>query len=210
MNVGIIGSGNIGSNLGRHLAKAGHTVLFSSRHPEELQSLAEEIGENARVGSVKEAAEFGQLIVLAIPFKYIPDTSEEVGRLTGKIVIDATNPYPQRDGKLAEDVLANEEITASQYTAQQFPEAHVVKVFNTVYHVNLRDKAFAPEGQRMAVPYAGDNAEAKQMIAQLLEDIGFAGVDVGTLAESSIMEPGAALYNKVLTPKEARSLISKA
>lgn len=208
MNVGIIGSGNIGSNLGRHLAKANYQVMFSSRHPEELRSLAEEVGENARVGSVKEAVEFGEIIILAIPFKYIPDTAKEVGELTNKIAIDATNPYPQRDGKLAEDVLANEEITASQYTAQQFPEAHIIKVFNTIYYVNLRDKAFAPEGQRMAVPYAGDNVEAKQTIAQLLEDIGFAGVDVGALSDTSIMEPGAALYNKMLSPEEARSLIS--
>jgi predicted dinucleotide-binding enzyme len=208
MNVGIIGSGNIGSNLGQHLAKAGYSVTFSSRHLEKLQYLADEIGQKAKVGTVKEAADFGQIIVLAIPFKYISDTATQVGELSGKILIDTTNPYPQRDGQVAAEVLANIDITASQYTAQQFPTASVVKVFNTIYYVNLRDKAFATERNRMAVPYAGDHAEAKQTIAQMLTEIGFAGVDIGTLAESSVMEPGAVLYNKVLSSQEVRSLIS--
>lgn len=209
MNVGIIGSGNIGSNLGRHLAKAGYPVMFSSRHPKELQPLADEIGQNAKVGTVKEAADFGQIIVLAIPFKYISDTAAQVGALSGTVLIDATNPYPQRDGQVAEEVLADPDITASQYTAQQFLGASVIKVFNTVYYVNLREKAFAPEGSRMAVPYAGDDQEAKQVIDQLLDKIGFAGVDIGSLAESGVMEPGAVLYNKVLSPEEVRALISK-
>lgn len=209
MKIGIIGSGNIGGNLGLHLAQAGHEVFFSSRHPEELQDLVQQAGEHARAGTVQEAVQFGELIVLAIPFGKIAEVAQEVGSLSGKILIDTTNPYESRDGEIAAHVKKDPNLRASEYTAQQFPQAHVVKAFNTIYYINLRDKAFQPEEYRTAVPYAGDDAQAKKTVAQLLKDIGFAGIDVGSLSESDVMEPEAILYNRALRPEEVKRLLQE-
>lgn len=209
MKIGIIGSGNIGGNLGLHLAQAGNEVFFSSRHPEELQDLVQQAGEHARAGTVQEAAQFGELIVLATPFGKIPEVAQEAGPLAGKIIIDTTNPYENRDGEIAAKVNQNPDLRASEYTAQHFPEAHVVKAFNTIYYVNLRDKAFQPEGYRMAVPYAGDDAQAKKVVAQLLEDMGFDGVDIGSLSQSDVMEPDGILYTRVLQTEEIKRLLEE-
>lgn len=209
MKIGIIGSGNIGGNLGHHLAQAGHEVLFSSRHPEKLQGLVQKAGAHARAGTVQEAAQFGEVIVLSIPFGKIPEVAQEAGSLAGKTLIDTTNPYEGRDGEIAAKVKQDLNLRASQYTAQHFQQAHVVKAFNTIYYVNLRDKAFQPEGFRMAVPYAGDDTEAKKIVAQLLEDIGFDGVDIGNLSQSDVMEPDAILYNRVLHKDEVKRLVQE-
>lgn len=209
MKIGIIGSGNIGGNLGLHLAQAGHEVLFSSRHPEALQDLVQKAGEQARAGTVQEAAQFGEVIVLAIPFGKIAAVAREVGSLAGKTLIDTTNPYEGRDGEIAAKVKKGSNLRASEYTAQQFPQTHIVKAFNTIYYVNLRDKAFQPEGYRVAVPYAGDDAQAKKIVAQLLEDMGFDGVDIGNLSQSDLMEPDAILYNRVLHREEVKRLVQE-
>src|SRR5579863_2124718 len=100
MQIGIIGAGMIGATVGRLWAKAGHAVQFATRHPEELKELAGEIGENASIGTNREAARFGEVVFVAVPFGAWPALAEEIGpELDGKIVADAGNPYPARDGK---------------------------------------------------------------------------------------------------------------
>lgn len=117
MKIGIIGSGNIGGNLGKHWIKAGHEVMFSSRHPEELKPMASEVG--AQTGTTIEAAAFGEVILLAIPFGKVPELAQEIGSLDRKILIDAGNPYPHRDGDMAQKVIDDESQTATGYVASQ-------------------------------------------------------------------------------------------
>lgn len=206
MKIGIIGSGNIGGNLGLHFTNAGHQVLFSSRHPEELKELSAEAGKKAKVGSVEEAAEFGELLVLSVPFKAIPELSEKLSPLKDKIIIETTNPYPERDGEIAERIRKNEK-PASVFVADEFPEAHVIKAFNTIYYKHLRGQAFR-EGERRAIPFAGDHEPSLEVVRELIEEIGFAAVYVGDLSESHPMDVGNELYNKDLTAKEAHDILN--
>lgn len=131
MKIGIVGSGNIGGNLGKHWVKAGHEVMFSSRHPEDLKLMADEVG--AKVGTTEETAAFGEVILLAIPFGKVPDVARQIGSLDSKILIDAGNPYPSRDGDVAQKVIDDESQTATGYVASQFPGAKTVKAFNSSF-----------------------------------------------------------------------------
>lgn len=207
MKIGIIGSGNIGGMLGQHWAKAGNEVIFSSRNPEELKSMAAEAG--AQTGTVQEAASFGEVILLAIPFGKIPELAQQIGQLDNKILIDATNPYPQRDGDLARQVIEDKTQTATGYTASQFSGAHTIKAFNSIYYKVLEEKAFRSGEQRIAVQICGDDIQAKQTVMQLIAAIGFAPQDIGDLNSGTVFEPGAPLYNKNLTIAEAESLFKQ-
>ncbi|MEA5594198.1 NADPH-dependent F420 reductase [Rivularia sp. UHCC 0363] len=207
MKIGIIGSGNIGGTLGKHWAKVGHEVMFSSRHPEELQDMAQEV--QAKVGTAEETAAFGEVILLAIPYGKVPDVAQQIGSLDNKILIDAGNPYPQRDGDIAQKVIDDESQTATGYVASLFPRAKTVKAFNSIYFKVLEEKAFQSGENRIAVQIAGDDAQAKQTVTKLIEEIGFAAQDIGDLSESSIFEPDAPLYNKNLKIGEAEKLLSE-
>lgn len=205
MKIGIIGSGNIGGTLGKHWAKAGHEVMFSSRHPEELETMAKQA--NALVGTIKEAATFGDVILLAIPFGKILEVARQMGSLHDKILIDATNPYPSRDGDIAQKVIDDESQTATGYVATQFVGIAVVKAFNSIYSKVLEEQAFQSGNDRIAVQIASDDRGAKQTVMQLIEDIGFAPQDIGDLQSSTIFEPNAPLYNKNLKIGEAEALL---
>jgi len=207
MKIGIIGSGNIGGTLGQHWAKAGHEVMFSSRNPEALKPMAAAVG--AQTGTVQAAATFGDVILLAIPFGKIPDLAQQIGRLDHKILIDATNPYPQRDGDVAQQVIDDKSQTATGYVASQFLGAHTIKAFNSIYYKVLEEKAFPERGQHIAVQVCGDDAQAKQTVKQLIEDIGFAPQDIGDLSSGTVFEPGAPLYNKNLPIAEAEALLKQ-
>src|SRR5687768_11630989 len=103
MKIGMIGSGNVGSALGRAWARAGHPVMFSSRHLEDDQRLAADIGANARAGTPRESAEFGEVLVFAVPYGALPELGQALREsIQGKVVIDACNPFPRRDGEIAE------------------------------------------------------------------------------------------------------------
>ena len=205
MKIGIIGSGNIGGTLGQHWAKAGHEVMFSSRKPESLKPMAAAV--DAQTGTVQEAATFGEVILLAIPFGKIPDLAQQIGRLDNKILIDATNPYPQRDGDVARQVIEDTSQTATGYVAHQFPGAQTIKAFNSIYYKVLEEKAFRSGTQRIAVQVCGDDVQAKQTVKQLIEDIGFAPQDIGDLSSGTVFEPGATLYNQNLPIGEAEALL---
>lgn len=207
MKIGIIGSGNIGGNLGLHLANAGHNVLFSSRHPDELKDLAEEAGENATNGTIEEAADYGDIIILSVPYWAVEEVAEKINPQKDKVIIETVNPYPERDGQMAQDVRDSDR-AASEFVANQFPEAHVLKAFNAIYFKKLRDEAFR-EGERRAIPYAGDHQPSLELLEQLIEQIGFGPVYVGKLSESHIIDPEQELYTKDVTVDEARAIIDQ-
>ena len=204
MNIGVIGSGNIGATAARLFAAAGHEVAISnSRGPETLEGLVEEIGPGVRAATVEEAAEFGEVVMEAIPFgRY---TSLPAERLAGKVFITASNYYPARDGELDLGGRASSELVAEHLAG-----ARVVKAFNTIYFARLRDngRPEAPVEKREVIFVSGDDGEAKGVVSGLIEEIGFAPVDVGTLAESRRQEPGSPVYNVATNPAQAREMLA--
>lgn len=208
MKIGIIGSGNIGGNLGKHWAKAGHEVLFSSRHPEELNDLVREAEGNAQAVSIEKAFEANaDVYLLAVPFKAIDRLSElYAGEYHSKIIIDATNPYPERDGAMAQEV-RDSNSNASEYTAMKFNTAKTTKAFNTIYADHLKTKAWR-ESDKLAIPFAAQDEESKKITQQLIEDIGFDAVYVGDLTKTKMMDPDEKLYGKSVSRSELEAMIS--
>ncbi len=204
MNIGLIGSGNIGATAARLFAAAGHQVAISnSRGPETLEDLVEEIGPGVRAATVEDAAGFGEVVMEAIPFgRY---TSLPAERLAGKVFITASNYYPARDGELDLGGRASSELVAEHLSG-----ARVVKAFNTIYFARLRDngRPEAPVEEREVIFVSGDDGEAKGVVSGLIEEIGFAPVDVGTLAESRRQEPGSPVYNVATNPAQAREMLA--
>jgi predicted dinucleotide-binding enzyme len=200
MRIGIIGTVMIGGTLARLLAAAGHEVtVANSRGPAAVADLVAEIGDGATAGSARDAAAAGEVVVVAIPFGRYPDLP--AAELAGKVVVDANNYYPARDSTIAE--LEDGSVTSSELVAAALPGARVVKAFNTIYYVHLRDDGL-PSGSagRRAIPIAGDDPEAKRVVAGLLDDIGFDAFDAGSLADGRRLEPGSPVYNLRLTRDE--------
>lgn len=207
MKIGIIGSGNIGGNLGKHWARAGHEVLFSSRHPEELGSLVKEAGPNANAKSVTDTFEAkADVYVLAMPFKAIDKISElYAGEYANSVILDATNPYPERDGEMAQEV-RDANYNASEYTAMKFSTAKTAKAFNTIKAEYIRDKAFQTQ-DKLAVPFAAQDEKSKGVVQQLIEDIGFDAVYVGNLTDTKIMDPDEKLYGMYSSKTELLNMV---
>jgi hypothetical protein len=200
MHVGIVGSGRIGRTLAGHLVDLGHEVaLANSRGPDSLTDLVAELGDGARAATVEEAARFADLIFEAVPFGAHESLPREV--LAGKTVVSASNYYPDRDGELDLGGRSHTEVLADHLDGST-----VVKAFNTMYWATLRDEARpeTPVEDRLVIFLAGDDADAKAAVADLVEAMGFAPVDVGSLADGAVMEPGSDLYNDPMTPAEAR------
>jgi len=203
MNIGIIGAGNIGANAARLFADAGHEVAISnSRGPESLASLVEEIGANARAATVEDAASFGEVVLVAIPFwRY---ESLPVGPLSGKIVVDATNYYAGRDGRIDFG-----DLTSSELLARRLPDARVVKAFNTMYYETLRTEGNRSDGDRLVLFIVGDDEEAKAIVSRLIEEIGFEPVDTGSLGNGGRkQQPGSPIYNNPITAEQARETLA--
>jgi len=201
MRIGIIGSGKIGGAIARRLAPAGHELVLASRHPEALEDVAAEVG--ARTGTPGDAAAFGEVVVLAIPYGALGGVREAVGGLEGKILVDVTNFYAERDGA---ELMPDR--ATSVIVAEAFPGARVVKAFNTIYFKRLEEEG-RPEGpDQLALPVAADDAEAKATISELIAQAGFAPVDTGGLADSVRQEPGSAVYNQPLTAVQAQEALA--
>ena len=201
MRVGIIGSGKIGGTLAELLAAAGHDVtLANSRGPESLRDSA---SERVSPATVEAAATHGEVVVVATPLAAYDDLP--VQALAGTIVVDAGNYYPNRDGHIA--ALDDDTTTSTEWLAAKLPGARVVKAFNTVHWEVLRDRGDTAAGDdRLVVLVAGDDAEAKRPVERLIEDIGFAPVDQGGLADGGrLQQPGAERYAKLLTLHEVRA-----
>jgi predicted dinucleotide-binding enzyme len=188
---GLIGSGNIGSAIARLAVDAGHDVVLSnSRGPETLAGLVEGLGPQARAGTVEEAADAGDVVVVTIPLKAYPEVPADA--LAGKVVIDTMNYYPERDGWIPE---LSEGTTSSELLQAHLPKARVVKAFNSIFVDHLLSLA-RPAGaaDRSALMIAGDDDEAKALVVGLLDEIGYDAVDVGPLAESWRVQPGSTVY----------------
>jgi len=206
MRIGIVGSGMIGGTLGTLFGRSGHQVALSnSRGPESLAALVEEIGSNARAMTVEDAASFGEVVVLAVPFRK-PEALPPPESVDGKIVVDAMNAYAE--GGVMD--LGNS--TSSEETAKRLPGARIVKAFNTMYYQRLQDEG-RPETDledRLAIFVAGDDSEAKAVVSKLVGESGFAPVDTGSLREGGRrQQPGSPIYNVPIKPAEAREELAR-
>jgi 8-hydroxy-5-deazaflavin:NADPH oxidoreductase len=190
--VGLIGSGRIGGTVARLAVAAGHPVLLSnSRGPDTLKDLAAELGPLARATTGQEAAEGGELVVVAIPLRGVQSVPPRP--LAGKVVIETCNYYPQRDGQFPE--LDSGALTSSELIQRHLPESAVVKAFNNIYYRHLESLA-RPAGaaDRSYLPIAGDDAAAKSAVTAFLDSIGYGAVDAGPLAEGWRQQPGTPVY----------------
>ncbi|SCG76544.1 NADPH-dependent F420 reductase [Micromonospora humi] len=190
MEIGIIGSGHIGGTLTRRLSSLGHDVaVTNSRGPQSLTDLAAESG--ARAGTLEEVVQGAEVVVVAIPLKAVPQLPAAL--FDGKLVVDANNYYPQRDGDVAE--LLDRSLSSSRWTADHLKGARVVKAFNNIQAAHLMDQG-KPAGTagRIALPVAGDDADAKQVVMGLVDELGFDAVDAGTLDESWRQQPDTPVY----------------
>jgi 8-hydroxy-5-deazaflavin:NADPH oxidoreductase len=203
MKIGMIGAGNIGETLARHFVKAGHMVgLCNSRGPASLQGLVRSLGPNACAMSCEEASEFGELIVLAAPWRN-HDALPRPEWVAGKIVVDAMNPYSAQG-----EIIDLRDTTSSEETAKRLPGARLVKAFNTLFYRTLATEARPHSEDRLALFVAGDDAEAKATVTKLIEEIGFAVVDTGPLREGGrIQQPGSPIYNRPMKVGEAREAV---
>ena len=206
--IGLIGAGNIGSQVARAAIASGYDVVISnSRGPETLTDLVFELGPHARTGTTKEAAAAGDLVVVAIPLKAIGDISAEP--LVGKIVIDANNYYPRRDGNIA--ALDDHSVTSSELLQTQLPGAHVVKAFNHIYARQIMTDGTPPGTRnRRALAIAGDDPVAKVRVAELIDGFGFDVVDAGPLAESWRIQPGTPGYVQQLNAQDLTDALAAA
>jgi 8-hydroxy-5-deazaflavin:NADPH oxidoreductase len=205
MKIGIVGAGMIGSTVAKLWADAGHDVRIATRHPEELAPLVAELGARASAGTPAEAAAFGEVVVLTVPLKSIPDLSRDLAKpLAGKIVIDTGNAYERRDGDAARQASADPGGSAA-WAAAMFPGARWVKAFNTVYFKVLETEAHR-NGDRVGIPLAGDDRAALDTVAGLVRDAGFDPVVLGALARGKEFEPDTPPYNTGMSGRELRNL----
>ena len=204
MKIGFIGSGNIGGAIGELFAKAGHEVFFSSRNPDNLKPLVARVGPRARAGTPKEAIAFGDVVFIGVPFSSMPQIGHDyAAALKGKIVLDAGNPNPRRDGAVAEPAVAK---GAGVATAELLPGARVVRAFN-----QLNFKVFLSEahraGDKVAVPLGGDDQQALAVAARLVTDAGFEPVMVGSLAASKSFDSSQPIFLKAMTARELKAAL---
>ncbi len=205
--IGIVGSGHIGGNLGILLARAGHEIFFSSRHPETLKDLVKTAGPKARAGNVAEAIAFGDVIVLSLPLKALPALDAETrGALKGKIVLDTSNPYPERDGVIAEEA-RREPGGMGTVVARLLPGARIVRAFNTVYFEDLK-KTINRQGEKIGIPIASDDQEGLKVAIELVEHAGLDPVVVGGLSTSKLFDVGTSVYATRAPAREIREKLN--
>jgi len=206
MEIAILGSGRIGAVAARLFVAAGHEIaITNSRGPESLRELVNELGPRAHAMTVAAAARFGDVVLLAVPW-HLEEALPPAEILRGKIVIDAMNPYNPAGG-----FFDLGESTSSEIVLRRMPGARMVKAFNTIYyeHLATRGRQDLPMEDRHAIYIAGDDAEAKEVVAGVIRDIGFAPVDTGSLREGGrLQEPDSAIYNETYTAREARKVLA--
>jgi predicted dinucleotide-binding enzyme len=197
--IGLIGSGKIGSTVARLAVDAGNDVVLSnSRGPETLGDLVKELGPQARAATSAEAAAAGDIVVVTVPLKSYRDVPVEP--LRGKVVIDTNNYYPQRDGHIAE--LDDESTTVSELLQAHLPESRVVKAFNNIQFTILASLP-RPSGspERSVLAIAGDDADAKKSVTELLDQLGYDAYDVGPLSEGWRYQRDTAAYAHLYVPE---------
>jgi len=206
LRIGIIGTGKIGGALARHWARAGHELVISSRHPEELEPLAEELGQKVRAATAAEAAEFGDVVLVSVPYKAMPQIGRDYGAsLAGKVVLDTGNPFLNRDGEMARDAL---ERGAGIVSAEYLPGARLVRAFNCIPAYSLANRA-NHQPERIEIPIANADPEALKVAQRLVDDAGFDAVVVGPLERSRSFDLGHALARGNLSAKELQRLVDQ-
>jgi 8-hydroxy-5-deazaflavin:NADPH oxidoreductase len=204
MRIGIIGAGRIGGGIARQLAGAGHELKLSySRDRARLAEFARELGPKANTGTPAEAVAFGDVILISVPWSVLPDALDQAGSLAGKIVLDTTNQYG------APPLPARGE-TAAHFNAARMPGARYTKSFNTLTSAFQAEAAGRQGDERVVQWLCGDDAEAKQIVAGLIEDTGFVPVDLGGTAECSVMEAPrreGAVYGEEYRAADAQSVV---
>jgi 8-hydroxy-5-deazaflavin:NADPH oxidoreductase len=206
MKIGIIGTGRIGGALARHWVAAGHEVFMSSRHPEELQDLARELGPRARAGTPREAAAFGDVVLVSVPYAAMPQIGMDyAAELDGKIVIDTSNPVEGRDGPMALDAQRK---GAGVATAEFLRGTRVVRAFNCIPAARLANEANR-QPERLAIPIGGDDREALAVAERLVGDAGFDPVVVGSLARTREFDLGQPLARQQFTAAELRRQLAQ-
>lgn len=205
MRIGIIGAGHIGGTAAKLFAQAGHEVAVSnSRGAASLASLVSALGPNVKGTSPGEAVRFGDAVLLAIPWRKM-DELPQADVFAGKIVIDAMNPYSS-----AGQVMDLGERTSSEEVVKRLPGARLVKAFNTIFWKTLDTGSRPPSEDRLAIFFAGDDRAAKEAVSKLIDDIGFAPVDTGSLREGGRrQEPGSPIYGRPMTAREAREILAR-
>jgi predicted dinucleotide-binding enzyme len=204
MKIAFIGSGRQGGAMGVLFAKAGHQVFFSSRHPEQLKEIVAKAGPNARAGLPQEAAAFGDVIVIAVPYGALPQVGKDyAAQMKGKVVIELGNPREDRDGPMATDAKARGTGVAS---AEYLPGVKLVRAFNALSFVQV-EKDSHRAGEKLGVPVAGDDAAAVKTVVQLVTDAGFDPVVTGNLSTAKLFDTGTAVYVKGMTAKQIRDTL---
>jgi hypothetical protein len=204
MKIGIIGAGAQGGSIGLLWAKAGHEVLFSSRHPEELKDLVAQAGAKAKAGLPQDAATFGDVVLIAVPYGALPQVGKDFASLMkGKVVIDLGNPRADRDGPMANDAMAKGTGLAS---AEFLPGVRLVRAFNALSATQVQRDAHRV-GEKLGIPVAGDDQAAVATVVQLVVDAGFDPVVVGNLARSKEFDRNTAVYVKGMTAKQIRETL---
>jgi predicted dinucleotide-binding enzyme len=203
--IATIGAGHIGGTIGGLWVKNGHKVFFSSRHPEELKDLVASLGSLAQAGTVDQAIAFADVVLLTVPYGAIPQIGKDYGSaLKGKIVLDTCNAVAARDGAVADEVEANGiGVTSQKY----LPGTRLVRAFNTISYRVFASEANRPD-PKLAVPIAGDDAQAVQVAAGLVRDAGFDPVVVGKLADAKLFQRGGPGYGQQVSAAELKQKLS--
>ncbi|MEA2443309.1 MAG: 8-hydroxy-5-deazaflavin:NADPH oxidoreductase, partial [Thermoleophilales bacterium] len=205
MRIGVIGAGHIGSAVAERLVKSGHDVaIANTRGVDGVREVADRVG--ARPATIEDAAGYGDVVFEAIPFGAYDTLPADA--LKGRVVVDASNYYVGRDGTIDE---VENGTPSARLVADHLDGARVVKAFNTILAARIRDE-HKPAGDpdRLAIPIAGDDDEAKRIVTQLVDDMGFDAVDAGTLEQSSGQEPGTPVYGPPLSADGVREAIASA
>ena len=208
MRIGVIGSGHIGGTVGGLWVKAGHPVLFTSLHPEELKDMVAALGSLAQAGTVDQAIAFGDALFMAVPYGALPQIGQDYGAaLKGKIVLDAGNAVQARDGTAIVDEV---ESTGIGVTSQKYlPGTRLVRAFNTLGYKILASEANRPD-PKLAIPIAGDDPQAVQIATELVRDAGFDPVVVGKLKDASRFQRGGPGYGQEVPAAELKQKLSLA
>ena len=203
--IGVIGSGKIGGTIGGLWVKKGHSVFFSSRHPEELKDMIAKLGSLAKAGTVEEAVTFGDVLFIAVPYGAIPQIGKDYSaKMKGKVMLDACNAVSTRDGAIADEVEQNGiGVTTQKY----FPGVRIVRAFNTMSYIVFAREANRPD-PKLAIPIAGDDPQAVQIAAALVRDAGFDPVTVGTLADARRFQRGQPGYGQQVSAAELKQKLS--
>lgn len=204
MNITVLGAGVVGSNLGRLWLEHGHDVTFGARDPEseKVRALRQAAGPELRVAGIAEACRPARVVVLAVPYRAARDALQAAGDLSGKVLIDCTNPLePDLSG-----LTVGGTTSAAEEIAGWAPGARVVKAFNTIGAQHYRDPRFGAQAADAFI--CGEDAEAKAVVARLAEELGFDVVDVGGLAAARLLEPLALLWIRLAYVEGAGSNIA--